>query len=296
MITYAYLETTNYCNLACRSCNREEVIGALQHMPVFKFRELVGKLGPDIKEAKLMGMGEPFLHPGFSQICQIFKEAYPGSFLISSTNCQFTPGENFRNSLKNIDLLYLSIDGYGNSYERDRPPAKWSKLISFLEELRDMERHGCRMAINYTVTPINVTDISKTNELLREFNLDELRLNLVQDWSQDSNSVGTFTDDQLSYLREHWGHAIKGKSQWEFSDCFWVDSGVYVSVNGDVKVCCMNTSARSMGNIFTDPLTRIHNTQSYVDVKRGCKTNNPTEHCINCSYSSLKKQLNKVGV
>jgi len=28
-VTYAYLETTNYCNLACSFCNREDVIGPL---------------------------------------------------------------------------------------------------------------------------------------------------------------------------------------------------------------------------------------------------------------------------
>ena len=31
-ITYAYLETTNYCNLDCSFCNRTDVIGPLKHM------------------------------------------------------------------------------------------------------------------------------------------------------------------------------------------------------------------------------------------------------------------------
>ena len=65
-ITYAYLETTNYCNLECSFCNRNEVIGPLQHMSVTKFRELMEKIKHHpIEEAKLMGMGEPMLHPIF---------------------------------------------------------------------------------------------------------------------------------------------------------------------------------------------------------------------------------------
>ena len=31
-ITYAYLETTNYCNLSCTFCNRDDVVKKLKHM------------------------------------------------------------------------------------------------------------------------------------------------------------------------------------------------------------------------------------------------------------------------
>ena len=62
-----------------------------------------------ISEAKLMGLGEPFLHPKFSEICKMFKEYFPKAFLIVATNCQYKLNENFKNSLKYIDLLYLSL-------------------------------------------------------------------------------------------------------------------------------------------------------------------------------------------
>ena len=65
-----------------------------------------------IKEAKLMGLGEPFLHPKFSTICKMFKDYFPNAFLIVATNCQYKMNANFKESLKYIDLLYLSIDGY----------------------------------------------------------------------------------------------------------------------------------------------------------------------------------------
>ena len=76
-ITYAYLETTNYCNLQCSFCNRHEVIGALQHMPIPKYRKMLeGLAHHPIKEAKLMGMGEPMLHPQLDEVCKIFKEFF----------------------------------------------------------------------------------------------------------------------------------------------------------------------------------------------------------------------------
>ena len=131
-ITYAYLETTNYCNLDCSFCNRMDVIGPLKHMSLEKWGELLeGISHHPIQEAKLMGMGEPFLHPQFDEICKIFKNYFPKAYLIVATNCQYKILSRFESAMKNIDLLYFSIDGYKESYEKFRPPSKWSKLINF---------------------------------------------------------------------------------------------------------------------------------------------------------------------
>ena len=82
-ITYAYLETTNYCNLDCSFCNRKEVIGDLQHMPLYQWEKLLdGIKHHPIEEAKLMGMGEPLLHPHFDHICRMFKETFPNQNLL----------------------------------------------------------------------------------------------------------------------------------------------------------------------------------------------------------------------
>ena len=76
-ITYAYLETTNYCNLSCTFCNRDEVVKKLKHMSLTDWKLVLEKLKDQpIKEAKLMGLGEPFLHPKFSTICKMFKDYF----------------------------------------------------------------------------------------------------------------------------------------------------------------------------------------------------------------------------
>lgn len=301
-ITYAYLETTNYCNLECSFCNRNEVIGPLQHMPVDKFRDMLERIKHHpIKEAKLMGMGEPFLHPRFDEICEIFKEYFPDAFLIVATNCQYPirPGSKmrtkFENCMKNIDLLYFSIDGYKDSYERDRAPAKWSKLIEFLEEFRDVDRKKCRVTCNYVVNPDNVHDIQTIqDEIVEIYNLEELRLNIAQDWSEDKSLPGGYTSEQLEYLKQNWKNNIKGKDDWEFPDCFWVQEGIYTTVEGHVKMCCLNTAAEPFGNLFENTIEEIRQNENYLKVKRGCETNNPTSHCASCSYKELVPLLKQI--
>lgn len=307
-ITYAYLETTNHCNLRCSFCNREDVIGPLNHMPLSKWEKVLKRIKHHpIKEAKLMGMGEPFLHPQFDKVTEMFKQTFPDCFVIVATNCQYPIkkgtklGRKFEAALKNLDMLYLSIDGYKEHYERDRAPAKWDRLINFLEELQDVDRGGCDIVVNYVVNKYNVHDIPKIEELMKKYNLDTLRLNIAQIWDPDKkiadgDETWGYSNDQLDYLKKNYGDKIKGRSPWDFKDCFWVKRGLYMTVEGNVKVCCMNTAADSLGNILLEDLDDIRKSKEYQKISTGCSTGKPTDHCKNCSYKELSPLLQILGV
>lgn len=299
-ISYAYLETTNYCNLNCSFCNRDEVVKKLKHMSLTDWKFVLEKLKDQpIKQAKLMGLGEPFLHPKFSMICKMFKDYFPNTFLIVATNCQYKINKNFMESLKYIDLLYLSIDGYKESYERFRPPSKWEKLINFLEELKKVQRYKCKVTCNYVVNTENIADISKIDELCKEYNIEELRLNIAQDWSEDkglsvTDHISGYSLKQIDYLKKNYSKNIKGKAPWTWSECFWVKTGVYITVEGNVKVCALNTDAEPLGNIFKSPINVILNNEKMNKIREGCKSDVPTKHCENCSYKELSPILEKL--
>jgi len=301
-ITYAYLETTNYCNLDCSFCNRDEVIGPLKHMSLENWGKLLdGIKHHPIKEAKLMGMGEPFLHPQFDEVCRMFKETFPECKVVVATNCQYNINDKFRECMKYIDMLYFSIDGYKESYERDRAPAKWKKLIKFLDQFKSVNRHDCDVVVNYVVNAYNVGDIEKIDNLRKENNLGQLRLNIAQIWDAEtkmSDDIATsgYTEKDLNYLRQNWNEQIMGKSKWDYEDCFWVNNAIYTTVEGNVKMCCMNTGAKPFGNLFVNSIDEIRQMTDYQNVKKGCNTNNPTSHCKNCSYKELTPILEYVGI
>ena len=258
-----------------------------------------------IEEAKLMGMGEPMLHPQFDEVCRMFKETFPNSKLIVATNCQYNikEGLEFRRKflvcLKYIDVLYFSIDGWGESYERDRAPAKWSKLLKFLKDFKTINRHDCDYVVNYVVNAYNVDDIEKVDKLRVDNNLGMLRLNIAQIWDEntkmsDDLATSGYSKEQLDYLKSTWGDNIMGRSKWDFKDCFWVKEGLYTTVEGHVKMCCMNTGAKSFGNLFENSIDEIRKRDEYQKVKKGCSTNKPTSHCKNCSYKELTPILEYV--
>ena len=307
-ITYAYLETTNYCNLDCSFCNRTDVIGPLKHMSLENWGKLLdGIKHHPIQEAKLMGMGEPFLHPQFDEVCRMFKEVFPKCKVVVATNCQYdiTPGKRlrkvFENALQYIDVLYFSIDGYEDNYERDRAPAKWSKLIKFLDNTRELDRRGCDVVVNYVVNAYNVNDITKIDELRVNYDLGVLRLNIAQIWDESSSikdniATSGYTKDQLDYLKKNWSGKIMGRADWDYKDCFWVNNALYTTVEGNVKMCCLNTGAEPFGNLFINSIDEIRQMTDYQNVKKGCNTNNPTSHCNNCSYKELSPMLKYLGV
>lgn len=307
-ITYAYLETTNHCNLKCSFCNREEVIGALNHMPLKKWGKLLNQIKHHpIEEAKLMGMGEPMLHPQFDDVARMFKETFPKSFVIVATNCQYPikknsrMGKRFENSLKYLDMLYLSIDGYKEHYERDRAPAKWDRLITFLEDLQHINRGNCEIVVNYVVNKYNVDDIPKIEKLMEKYNLQTLRLNIAQIWDpdkkiEDEDEIWGYSSDQLDYLKKNYKDKIKGRSPWDWKDCFWVKKGLYTTVEGHVKVCCMNTAAEPLGNLFLEDIDDIRASEDYQKIAKGCSSGSPTDHCKNCSYKELSPLLQILDV
>ena len=158
-----------------------------------------------------------------------------------------------------------------------------------------MDRHSCRVTCNYVVNPENVYDIPLIQERIVEtYELEELRLNIAQSWSEDKSMPGGYSQEDLLYLKNNWKDNIKGKDKWEFPDCFWVKNGIYTTVEGNVKMCCLNTGAEPFGNLFENTIEEIRETEDYLNVKNGCLTNKPTSHCKSCSYKELTPMLSLI--
>ena len=102
---------------------------------------------------------------------------------------------------------------------------------------------------------------------------------------------GGYKPEDLKYLKENWKENIKGKAEWDFPDCFWVKNGIYTTVEGHVKMCCLNTGAKPFGNLFENTIDEIRQFEDYNNVRKGCSTNKPTSHCKNCSYKELAPML-----
>ncbi len=298
-ISYINIESTNHCNLDCSFCNRRDVVGNnLLHMSLSNFEMIMSKLKNDghyLENAKLMGLGEPMLHPKFDKMSGILKSYFPDCNLLVATNCQYKMPPWFEKSLEYIDNMYFSIDGYGERYEKDRAPAKWSKLIDFLNSFREIDRKNTNIVINYVVNPDNIQDIVKIQKYIQEeYKLDGLSLNIAQNWNEDESMVGGYSKEQIEYLKKEFKPYVKGKAIWDYKDCFWVKKGMNIDVFGNVRACNMNSSTTPMGNIFKQELQEIIDSKRYNTIRESCNNNTPTEHCEKCSYKELVPILKEI--
>ena len=126
-----------------------------------------------------------------------------------------------------------------------------------------------------------------------------MRLNIAQNWSEDvslkaNNNTWGYSQKDLDYLRTNYQNNIKGKAPWTWSDCFWIDKGMYITAEGNVNVCAINTSPKPLGNIFNENIEEVLNNQRMSEISRACKNDNPTDHCRNCSYKELSPLLDQL--
>ncbi|KZR70738.1 Cyclic pyranopterin monophosphate synthase [Prochlorococcus marinus str. MIT 1318] len=302
-IKYVYLETTNHCNLDCVFCNRREVVNSqnLRHMSMSKWKICLDILKNEpISEAKLMGLGEPFFHPNFDEVTMLFKEYFPNCFTISATNLQYKVSKKFFNASSYLNLLYLSIDGYEKTYEEARPGSKWTTLINSLNEIDTYYKLNSEMVkpryeINFVATAQNVESLEAVYNLVDQYEfIDDMRINIAQWWGEEKEIDHTQIQKVKEYLIPY-SHKVKGKSPWDFKDCWWPREGIYMTVDGSLKICCMNTSTKSVGNIFIDNLDQLRSSGPIADLRESLANNKQEiDHCKFCSYKTLEPILANV--
>jgi len=296
MIEYLIIEPTTYCNLNCIYCNRKRTIKGNKHMTPDDVDMYLDKLKKQpIKEIKTQVLGEPYLNPDILSIYSKINSYFPKAFIISSTNCQHKSYEHFIESLQYVDLMYLSIDGYEKSYERDRKGAKWSKLLKFLDKLSESSLpNRARITINTVVHMNNINDLDGVYKIKEKYNyIKEVRINIAQWWTEDEELKSDYDKNFIQILKKH-KNDVKGKSPWTFSNCWWPSKGLVIRVNGDVNVCCLNTSAKHIGNIYRNTLHQILDNKDRMFIKRMCAMNKPAKHCITCDYKRLSPILGSI--
>ena len=67
-----------------------------------------------------------------------------------------------------------------------------------------------------------------------------------------------------------------------------------MTVEGNLKVCALNTDTESLGNIFNQSISEILNSEKMSEIREGCNKNIPSKHCQNCSYKELSPILEEL--
>ena len=302
-ISYLMIETNSSCNLKCPTCNRERLkelgMRADKYLSLDEFKHNLSYFAKcPLEIIKIEGISEPMLHREFDYLAGEVKRAHPNSFVIIATNCQYRlEGTRFLETLPLVDMIYLSIDGTEEIYEKARAGSTWPKLLKFMEDLKRTTSPKDRqekLFINFTATNSNYKELPKIYEMKSEYGLAGVRINLAQDWNEDKKNENDFPKEMLDYLRQY-KVDIKGSSPWKYDQCFWPNSGAVLDVYGNLRQCIINTSQNPLMNIHEESIADFYNkSKHYTKTREALECNNPTKECVNCDYHNLTPHLNEI--
>jgi radical SAM protein with 4Fe4S-binding SPASM domain len=247
---------------------------------------------------KLEGISEPMLHPQFHLMAEEVKRYFPKSFLIVATNCQYRLEKtSLIQTIPFVDMLYLSIDGTEDIYEKARTGSRWETLLRFLDDLVekiDKESRIKKIWINFTATKDNYLELPKLYLLVENLNLAGVRINLAQEWNEDKKNAHFFPEEMIHFLQSY-RRDIKGVSPWKYDQCFWPHNGAVIDVFGNLRQCIINTSQTPLMNIHQASISEFYNNSEHYKLTReNLKNNTPGKECKNCDYALLSPLLEKI--
>jgi hypothetical protein len=191
------------CNLACPSC-RSEIITAKADEQDIYMRAAERVILPLLKRVRgqsyVSGGGEAFASKHYRSIlARLNRDEYPDLYVHLITNgLLITPQKwsEFPHLPEMIDLLSVSIDAaQASTYERLRPPGRWSTLMKNLEFMAQMRRSGTirRFQINFVVQEANFREVLAFSELGARLGVDHI-------WFQRLTNYGSY--DEATFRQE----------------------------------------------------------------------------------------------
>lgn len=301
-LSYLAIEVNSFCNLQCLSCNRERLVKegkrSPKNMSLTELRHILDQVKDcPVDTIKFQILSEPMFHPEFESIVKTAKEYFPKVCIIVATNLQYDlPKTPFLKMLPYVDIVYLSIDGVNETYERLRKGASYKKLLQSLKNISELisDEDRKKLHINFTLTPENYKELPEVYKLRDEYRLPLVRINLAQNWSEDETNPYKFTDEILDELKVY-AADIRGVAGWEYKDCYWPYSGVTIDVYGDVRQCIINTTQSPLGNVFKSDLKTIFNDSPELNaIRASLAANKAAKSCETCDYKFLSGHLKRV--
>ncbi len=264
------------CQLRCVGCPNSTINPRVTPISIDDFILCLKNLDIDIvRNFRLFNYGEPLLHPDLPGIGRAIEEYAPFKIrrLEISTNAQNVDWPLFEEFLRQGRLKRLAVscdgDGTPESYERLRPPARWTRLVDFLNRAARIRDRHCPDLEIITRTIINdPRDKERWLGLLSP-------LGITPDfrtWKYLPGAGANMTGREIT----------PGKGV-----CFFVaePQRLFVNHKGHVIPCCAHPGAGYFGDLKTDLYSRIFAREPRKDFIREMENKRAgMKICGSCEY------------
>jgi radical SAM protein with 4Fe4S-binding SPASM domain len=272
-------------------------------LPLERFERILDQM-PWLESIKLMGAGEPLLHPQFFELVRRAKRR--NLRVWSVTNGTTLHLEEVRREImeSELDELWVSLDGATpETHARWKGGSDLNQIVDGVRRLVGLRGHAGlpRLATECTGNPDNIAELPALVNLAADLGIEELTyVNQPSSWGRDSLlprlershldlQSPEFTR-QIEESREQArrrGVVFKLWAAHRFSPkrpCFWPWESCFISADGYITSCAVVTDPRlrNFGRIDDTPFRVTWNSPEYQSFRRAHREQKISTLCRLC--------------
>jgi MoaA/NifB/PqqE/SkfB family radical SAM enzyme len=323
-LSFLQIEPTTVCNYTCGFCVGRHM--PQKNMALETFTDAVSAV-KGLKYVSIQGEGEPLLNHDFFEMVRIVKSLHPEVSISFITNGSLFSLQNIREILVlGIDRIMVSIESANDHMFKEIRGGKLSKVkagISLLLEERNKVELS-RPVIGFASTIMNSTymDFKGVADLYRELNMDGgISYQYLQ---QMSSYYDIYSQEMKGHVMSHgnvsdFEKIIAGDERYlklkidayvtsfyaalydsRGNGCPWLESGLYVNMNGISTGCCMikNTTLYGLGKLTSENVANVFEKRSKMQEQllhgvippacEGCQTANAVKNAYQANLLDHK--------
>lgn len=281
-------EPTTSCNLRCPECpsglrSFSRPTGMLDHT---FYKKVIDQCTSHLSYLILYFQGEPFLHPGFTDLIQYANQK--GIYTATSTNAHFLNDDTARKTIvSGLKKIIISIDGTDqDTYEKYRIGGDYEKVVAGIRRLihwrYKLNRRNPRIILQFLVFSTNQHQIQDIKKLGRALMVDDVDIKTAQIYNLENASTLVPDDGKFNrYKKVNGKYRIKNELK---NQCWRSWSSSVITWDGKVVPCCFDKDAQyvygdlnesSFSEIWsnikvTGFRAKILDTRSNIDICRNC--------------------------
>lgn len=258
-----YIEITNACNLSCSFCIKNK--RTVKYFNLEEFKIILDKLESYTDYLYFHVLGEPLMHPKIEEFIDLASERF---FVQITTNGYLI---NKLKNQTNIRQVNISLHSFSDKYS-----------VSLDEYMNNIFSVVDKLLINNTYVSLRLWVKNKYQDKMVE--LINGYYNCEIDLAKDSYKINDYLF--VNQFQEFIWPDLDNNYYNEIGGCRGLIDHIGILSDGTIVPCCLDSKGIiNLGNIFTDNLDEILNSNRVNTMIDGFKCNKKCEElCKHCSF------------
>ena len=270
----AYIEITNICNMSCSFCHGHK--RELRRMSKNEFATVLEKLKGQTEYIYYHLMGEPLTHPELPEFLKMAAGSGYKSIITTNGTLLYKRGHELLENLHKVNLSLHSFEG--DDEER---------FNEYVCRLTDYAKSAADKGIIVVFRLWNKGFDGGRNDTAVKL----LKREIEGEWRENTRGVKIRERIFLEYGERFEWPDIDACDNGENVFCYGLRDQFGVLCDGTVVPCCLDSDGViNLGNIFSEDIEKILNSERAVAMAEGFKCRRATEElCRKCGYAKKFK-------